>query len=182
MFFNNNYTIGAFNLGVQVDWRKGGDVSNVGQNVFDQYRNARDHDDASPCRGATLARRDCVKLTGGRPALVDTSATATLGGYRWEKWNGGQDARIIVQDGSFVKLREVSVSYQVPRSVARRLYGSREGDVRLSLVGRNLAVWTKYWGMDPEASNFGNNNVGRFIDLASFPPSRQVFFAVDLGF
>jgi len=182
MFFTNNYTVGNFNLGIQVDWRKGGDVSNVGQNVFDQYRNARDHDAPSPCRGATLARQDCVILTGGLPTLVSTSDTATLGGYRWQKWNGGQDARIIVQDGSFVKLREVSVSYLVPRSVSRRLYGDRNGDVRLSVVGRNLAVWTKYWGMDPESSNFGNNNVGRFVDLASFPPSRQVFFSVDLGF
>jgi len=182
MFFTNTYSVGNFTLGVQVDWRKGGDVSNVGQNVFDQYRNARDHDAPSPCRGATLARQDCVIVTGGRPALVDTSATAGLGAYRWQKWNGGQDARVIVQDGSFVKLREVALSYTVPRTLLRRLYGNRAGDARISLVGRNLAVWTPYWGMDPEVSNFGNNSVGRFVDLATYPPSRQIFFAIDLGF
>jgi len=38
------------------------------------------------------------------------------------------------------------------------------------------------WGVDPEANNFGNNNVGRFVDLAPFPPARQFFFSVDLGF
>lgn len=121
-------------------------------------------------------------IAGGRRTLVDTSSTARLGDYRWQKWNGGQDARIITQDGSFVKLREVSLAYDVPRSVTARLYGQRSGSVRVSLVGRNLAVWTPYWGMDPEVSNFGNNNVGRFVDLATFPPSRQMFFSVDIGF
>jgi TonB-dependent starch-binding outer membrane protein SusC len=182
MFFTNTYTMGRFALNVQVDWRKGGDVSNVGQNVFDQYRNARDHDAPSPCRGATIAREDCVRIAGGVRTLLDTSATANLGDYRWSKWNGGQDARIITQDGSFVKLREVSLAYDVPTSVSRRIFGDRGNSMRLSVVGRNLAVWTPYWGMDPEVSNFGNNNVGRFVDLAAFPPSRTFFFSVDFGF
>ena len=182
MFYINSYTVGRFALNVQVDWRKGGDVSNVGQNVFDQYRNARDHDAPSPCRGATIAREDCVRIAGGVRTLLDTSATANLGDYRWSKWDGGRDARIITQDGSFVKLREVALSYDVPANLTRRLLGDRGSSVRLSLVGRNLAIWTPYWGMDPEVSNFGNNNVGRFVDLASYPPSRQFFFAIDFGF
>ena len=56
------------------------------------------------------------------------------------------------------------------------------GDVRLNVVGRNLATWMDYWGMDPEVTNFGNGPVRSATDLAPFPPSRQFFFSVDVGF
>ena len=36
--------------------------------------------------------------------------------------------------------------------------------------------------MDPEVSNFGNQNVGRFVDLAPFPPNRSFFLSFDVGF
>ena len=52
----------------------------------------------------------------------------------------------------------------------------------LHLSGRNLAIFSDYWGFDPEFNNFGNSNFNRFIDLAPFPPSRQFFFSVDVGF
>ena len=87
-----------------------------------------------------------------------------------------------VQDGSFVKLREVSLTYSVPQSVSRRLLGQRVGDVRLNVVGRNLAVFMDYWGMDPEVTNFGNGPIRSAVDLAPFPPNRQFFFSVDVGF
>jgi hypothetical protein len=56
------------------------------------------------------------------------------------------------------------------------------GDVRLNVVGRNLAVFMDYWGMDPEVTNFGNGPIRSAVDLAPFPPSRQFFFSVDVGF
>jgi hypothetical protein len=123
-----------------------------------------------------------VRNAGGVRTLLDTSATATLGRYRFARWNNGGDARVYVQDGSFVKLREVSLTYSVPQSVARRLLGDRVGDVRLNVVGRNLAVFMDYWGMDPEVTNFGNGPIRSAVDLAPFPPSRQFFFSVDVGF
>ena len=53
---------------------------------------------------------------------------------------------------------------------------------RLSLSGRNLATWSRYWGPDPEVNNFGNQNVSRFVDLAPYPPNRSFFFSIDVGF
>ncbi|HYW30265.1 MAG TPA: TonB-dependent receptor, partial [Gemmatimonas sp.] len=62
-----------------------------------------------------------------------------------------------VEDGSFVKLRELSATYTLDLPATRRLF--KDGlDVTVS--GRNLAVWTKYSGYDPEINLFGTNAGG----------------------
>jgi len=55
-------------------------------------------------------------------------------------------------------------------------------DVRLSLSGRNLKMWSKYWGVDPEVNNFGNANVARQVDLAPFPTTKSWSFSVDVSY
>ncbi len=183
MFFTNTFTVGRFTLGVQVDWRKGGDLSVLTNNLYDEGENSRDYDAPSPCRSGSGLNPICRKTAGNNLiSYVDTSATAIIGQYRYDYWNGGRNALAYIADGSFVKLREVSLSFSVPAKFTQRLFGSRVSDVRLNMTGRNLATWTKFWGADPEVNNFGSNNVGRFVDLAPFPPTRNISFGVDLGF
>ena len=86
-----------------------------------------------------------------------------------------------LEDGSFVKLREVQLTFDVPASLYRR-FGGSVSSMRLQLLARNLATWTNYWGLDPEFNNFGNTNLNRFIDLAPYPPAKQFFFGFDIGF
>jgi hypothetical protein len=87
-----------------------------------------------------------------------------------------------IQDGGYVKLREVSLSYEVPEGAVARMFGAAARSLRLELSGRNLHTWTKYWGVDPEVSNFGNQNIIRYVDVAPFPPARSFFFTIDVGF
>jgi outer membrane receptor protein involved in Fe transport len=86
-----------------------------------------------------------------------------------------------IEDASFVKLREVALGFDLPKEWVSRVAG-RARSLRFELSGRNLLTWTKYTGADPEVSNFGNQQISRFIDLAPFPPSRSFFFTVDVGF
>jgi outer membrane receptor protein involved in Fe transport len=79
-----------------------------------------------------------------------------------------------VQDASFVKLRELTLSYELPDAFARRVLGGARG-LRIEFSGRNLKTWSNYPGVDPEVSNFGSQNISRFIDLAPFPPSRTFY-------
>lgn len=174
MSFNNDFSWKAVNLSVLFDWRKGGDVSNMTQALFDEGQNSRDYDAPSPCRSnAALTGCATTALPAGDP-------NKKLGAYRYDKWNGGKDARVYVQDGSFVKLREITLSVAVPAQIVKRLPGGTR-DIRLNVSGRNLYTWTKYWSPDPEVNNFGNQNVSRFVDLAPYPPSRSFFFGFDLG-
>jgi TonB-dependent starch-binding outer membrane protein SusC len=62
-----------------------------------------------------------------------------------------------VEDGSFVKLRELSASYTLGIAPVRRYF--KDG-IDLTVSGRNLWVWTKYSGYDPEINLFGTNGGG----------------------
>lgn len=176
MTFTNDLTYRDLGLSVLLDWRYKGYVSNMTKSLFDEGLNSRDYDEASPCRGSTR-----VNVIADRCEGADTSATALLGDYRYSKWNGGQDARVYIDDGSFLKVREIAVTYSLPRAVTTRAFGSAR-DVRFSIAGRNLFMISNYWSFDPEVSNFGSQNTTQFVDLAPFPPSRSFFLSVDVGF
>ncbi len=62
-----------------------------------------------------------------------------------------------IEDGTFVKLRELSATYTLDVPSVRRYFRS---GVDLTLSGRNLAVWTDYSGFDPEINLFGTNAGG----------------------
>jgi TonB-linked SusC/RagA family outer membrane protein len=97
---------------------------------------------------------------------------------RVEQFNGG-DARAYVEDASFVKIREISVAYDLPRRLASQLGPVKS--LQLSLSGRNLYTFTNYTGLDPEVSNFGPQAIARNIDVTPYPPSRQFWFSVTAG-
>jgi len=83
-----------------------------------------------------------------------------------------------VEDASYVKLREVSVSYNI--GAVRGV-----GDWTLSLIGRNLKTWTKYHGFDPEVGLSGGNAGSAAInalDAYSFPNLRTFTIAVNTRF
>jgi hypothetical protein len=62
-----------------------------------------------------------------------------------------------IEDGTFVKLRELSASYTLNALGVNRYFAD---GIDLTLSGRNLAVWTKYSGFDPEINLFGTNAGG----------------------
>jgi hypothetical protein len=87
-----------------------------------------------------------------------------------------------VQNAGFVKLREITVGFEIPSVVTNSLLSGRAQNVRLELSGRNLKTWTKYDGLDPEVSNFGSQPLGRFQDVTPYPPSRTFLFSVVTNF
>jgi len=62
-----------------------------------------------------------------------------------------------IEDGTFVKLRELSASYKLNSLGVNRIFAD---GVDLTLSGRNLVVWTRYSGYDPEINLFGTNAGG----------------------
>lgn len=157
MSFSNDFQWGNFTLNSLVDWRNGGYVSDMTNNLYDEGENSWDYDKPSP------------------------DPSKPLGLYRYTSWNAGRNAGAYIQPGTFVKLREITLAYAVPQRFSNRFLGNAR-DLKLDVSGRNLYYWTKYWSFDPEVSNFGNQNVDRFVDLAPFPPYRSFFVGVNVGF
>ena len=148
MSLSNDLNWRRWNLGFLWDWKKGGDIINLTQLLYDAGNNSVD--------------------------MIPT------GVQRFGDWLGGK-TQVYVQDGSYLKLRELSLTYELPPSVVEHLFGGMRY-AKLNVSGRNLIRITPYKGLDPEVSNFGNQAIGRNIDVAPFPPSRSFFFTIDLGF
>jgi TonB-linked SusC/RagA family outer membrane protein len=89
---------------------------------------------------------------------------------------------VFLENAGFVKLREITLGYDLPPSMASRLFNGHAQNARIELSGRNLKTWTKYTGLDPEVSNFGNQSLGRFQDVTPYPPSRQFYFSIGTTF
>jgi TonB-linked SusC/RagA family outer membrane protein len=119
----------------------------------------------------TLSLYDCNGLAPdqGTPA----------GKARFDACNTWGIAGPFVQSTTFLKLREASLGYDLPASWANR-FGAR--NARVTVTGRNLLLFTGYFGYDPEVSNYGQQAIVRNIDLGPYPPTRSFFFSITAGF
>ena len=114
----------------------------------------------------------------------DAENAADYGTPSWEARLRGYLSGSIepyIEDADFVKLREVSIGAELPR----RLFGtvlSAADRVSVSVTGRNLWMWKKYSGLDPEVANFGPAAVRNNLDIAPYPPSRSFFLNISVGF
>jgi TonB-linked SusC/RagA family outer membrane protein len=152
MGFSNEFNFGAFHLYGLLDWRSGGKVANLTNAYFDPVTN------------------DNLGF------LADTATSHARNIY--VNTNGGS----YLEDAGFLKLREISVSYTLPKTITQGIFSSLTQDVRLEVSGRNLKTWTPYTGYDPEVSNFSNQNIGRFQDVTPYPPSRSLFVSLSANF
>lgn len=102
---------------------------------------------------------------------LDRQARA-IGTYWYFTWWG------YLEDASYWKLRELSMTLMAPHSWAQRL---RLDGVSLTLSGRNLATWTSYTGLDPEVNFAGQDNFTT-ADFQSAPPVRHFMARVNVNF
>lgn len=98
--------------------------------------------------GELWVRRDSL--------LSKAQQRAYFGPWRTETTNtaiGRANADFMYrEDGSFLKLREISVTYRFPRAFAERYM--KASSASLTLSSRNLHTWTDFRGLDPETQQF----------------------------
>ena len=84
-----------------------------------------------------------------------------------------------VEDGSFLRLKNVTLGYTLPKKWTQKAYIKR---MRVYATGQNLFCISGYSGYDPEVSTAGNNPMTPGLDWGAYPKSRVFTFGIDLQF
>jgi TonB-linked SusC/RagA family outer membrane protein len=80
-----------------------------------------------------------------------------------------------IEDGSYLKLKTVSLSYGFPKVKTKHIQG-----IRLYVTGQNLITWTGYRGYDPEVSYRGASTLEAGEDFGGYPQSRTFMVGIKL--
>jgi TonB-linked SusC/RagA family outer membrane protein len=157
MTFLNNFTLFKYlSINTQLDWIYGNDVYNQSRQWL--YRDYLSADFDEP-----------VTINGETKAFVN---------YYNSLYNTNNSSTHFVEDGSYLRLRELTVNYDFTRHLKLKFINNAQ----ISLSGRNLFTITNYTGMDPEAAASLNNPLRRGLDLFSFPNFRTFQAGLTLGF
>lgn len=103
-----------------------------------------------------------------KPGDIATHPKLVSGGNK----NSQRGSSRFIEDGSFLRLRNVTLSYSVPATLLERIHLR---SARITVSGDNLYTWTKFSGIDPEVDDFGT--VG-----TKYPFAKKFLLGLQLGF
>lgn len=171
--FQNNFSYKGVNLGVLFDWRQGGVV------------NSR-----TVLIGGTSGMMDFTAV-GREEGIISEGVIENEDGsyrpndmrlsgrdYYWWRYNRGNE-EVGMYDASYLKLREVKIGYSLPK---RLLVNTPVKNVTISVVGRNLALWTENPHFDPETLSFDGGNIVPGVEDMALPSTRSMGFNLNVQF
>jgi TonB-linked SusC/RagA family outer membrane protein len=84
-----------------------------------------------------------------------------------------------IEDGSYVKLKNLSLGYTFSRGVLERIHIKQ---LRLYVTAQNILTWTKYTGLDPEVNFFDSDNTKQGIDYGAYPSTKTLLAGLNITF
>lgn len=153
MSFFNTLRFGDFNLNFLFHWKKGGENINLSTLLFDLNDTTHDFDE------------------------IDLDPEGVLGNGPYRLSQLGVNTEPYIEDGSYLRLREIGLFYNVPESLFKGV-----ADVRVGFSGTNLLNFFDYNSYDPEVSNFGTNGLSSSVEVLPFPSSKRFNFHLSVEF
>ena len=183
MSYSTNFRWNKIALSGLLDVRKGGSVWNGTRGILDFFGTGKD----TEVRTRTDGQYGVNYMTKIYPVTVGPGKNVVpfTSEAEWENWfatDGGGFGTVgaqFVEDGSFAKLRELSLTYTLDTQAFRNLTGFSSADIRIS--GRNLKTWTKYTGFDPEVNLGGAEFLTQGLDYFINPPTRSFVLSFSLS-
>ena len=185
----NTLTYKGLSLGFQLDVRHGGDIWNGTRGAMSYFGTSEETANrGKPVTfGGVLGHLDesgniVHNVAGGTsdkgPGASNNVAT-TYSQYYWQ--NVGSSfigpAEPSVERTSFVRIRQISLTYDLPKSFIQR---ARFSNLSITIFANNPVLWTKYTGVDPETSLAGPVN-GQGLDYFNNPGSKSYGIRLNLG-
>jgi TonB-linked SusC/RagA family outer membrane protein len=176
MGFNTTAQWKALSLSGTLSWVKGGDIYNYTRHwPFNELRDRVFDESAKP---ATTCAADwpataptCPYTTGKKPSS-----------YYSTFYNNFDANEFFVEDGSYMRLRELALSFNVPGRWVNKLPLGFNGG-RIGIVGRNLWTSTDYSGYDPDVSGPGGGNPFAYrVDYFTYPAYRTFTAMLELNY
>ncbi len=93
--------------------------------------------------------------------------------------NNNLSSSRFVMDGSFSRLKNLALSFNVPKNVAQKM---KMQSARFTVSGQNIWTITKYKGFDPEVSSFGEDNTSAGTDFLTLPQLQMFTLGVNASF
>lgn len=153
----NSFNYKNIDLSILVMWNYGNEILNTGKYRYEGYQNANLSTEFWNNRWTT------ANPSNSYPAI---------------NANGRYDASTYyVEDGSFLRLKNVTLGYNLPSSLTKKL---KLSNCRVYMTGENLVTWTDYSGFDPEIAS--DNNLLPGLERISYPRSRTFTLGLNVKF
>ncbi|MDO4228948.1 MAG: SusC/RagA family TonB-linked outer membrane protein [Capnocytophaga sp.] len=178
--FKNEFTYKNFSLGFLVDGRFGGNVISSTQNFLDRFGRSERSADARDNGGIPIQGilTTTVKTTGSADVVTQSNFDGKVDAQTYYK--SAPAGETSVYSATNIRLRELTLSYTLPKSVIERLKSIES--VRLSLIARNVGFFYNEAPYDPEITLSTSSNGLSNADLFSIPAARSVGFSININF
>lgn len=161
-------TYKAFSFSFTLDYKHGGDILNLDNHYLFNYGTPKATED----RGTTKVFDGIIKSTGKQSTLA-----VPLDQNYYQKIYAVADESS-VEDGSYLKLRQVSLGYNFASSLVK---GSMFKALTLTVTGTNFILHKKYTGSDPEGSLAGSGN-GQGLANFMVPANHNIIVGIKATF
>lgn len=176
MGFVNSFQIGDFDLSFTIDWRSGGVMKS---STVEALQTGGLAIETAQNREGTFIDKDGV-IDNGDGTFRQNDIPLENAQHFWGSVNDNSIAEPYIFDASFVKLREVSLSYSLPKSI---LGSSFIEGLSVGLEARNVALlWSKVPHIDPETNLFGSGSDGWGVERANISATRTMGVNLRLTF
>lgn len=154
----NNFSYKGFGLYALLEWKNGGDLYNRSSQWM------------------TRDNRSGMMDQYGKPDYLKKTIPYYKGFYDVNTCN-----QFWVEDASYLKLRELSLSYSVPNKLLQGFAKGYIKGIKLALIGKNLITVTKYSGYDPEVQTTDGTQYFAY-DFMGYPNYRSYSASLEFKF